>query len=136
MHAQFVPSPSPYAPAIGFSAAVRAGNFVLVAGTTAVNADGDVIGDGDPYAQAGECLRKIGVALAAAGAGLEDVVQTRMYLTDVAHWHPVGRAHGEVFSSTRPVATMVGVAALLDPRMLVEIEATAWLGEDRGSLSG
>lgn len=123
-----VPSASPYAGAIGFSAAVRAGDWVLIAGTTALGADGDIAGGASPYEQAREILRKIGAALEAAGASLEEVVQTRIYLTDAGAWEEVGRAHGEAFANVRPVATMVEVAALLDPRMLVEIEAVAWAG--------
>ena len=121
-----VPSSSPYAGPIGFSAAVRAGDWVLVAGTTAVADQGEV--KGGAYDQAREALRKIAAALGDAGASLDQVVQTRMYLTDVALWEEVGRAHGEAFGDVRPAATMVGVAALLDPRMLVEIEALAWTG--------
>lgn len=120
-----VPSPSPYAPTIGFSAAVRTGGWVIVAGTTAVGPDGDVVGGDDPHAQAVEVLRKITVALAGAGATPADVVQTRIYLTRAEHWEAVGRAHGEVFGAVAPAATMVVVAGLLDPRMLVEIEAVA-----------
>ena len=123
-----VPSPSLYAPSIGFSAAVRAGDWVVVAGTTALGADGEMVGGDDPYAQAAEALRKVVAALRAGGARAEDVVQTRMYLTDAADWEAVGRAHGEVFGEARPAATMV-VCALLDPRMKVEIEATAYVGE-------
>lgn len=124
-----VPSPSPYAAPIGFSAAVRAGGFVLVAGTTAANAQGEVVGGESAYEQAREALRKIEATLEEAGAALGQVVQTRIYLTDVSAWEEVGRAHGEVFGKVRPAATMVGVAALLDPRMLVEIEAVAFVGE-------
>lgn len=123
-----VPSPSPYAPAIGFSAAVRTGDWVFVAGTTALGGDGEVVGGDDPYAQAVEILRKITAALGAAGAGPEHVVLTRMFLADAALWEPVGRAHGEVFSAAVPAATMV-VTGFLDPRMLVEIEAVAHLGD-------
>ena len=119
-----VPSPSPYAPVIGFSAAVRAGDTVWVAGTTAVGSGGEVVGGDDPYAQAVEALRKIGAALEAAGARLEDVVQTRIFLTDADDWGAVGRAHGEAFAATRPAAAML-VTGLLDPRMRVEIEAVA-----------
>lgn len=124
-----VPSSSPYAGSIGFSAAVRAGDWVLTAGTTAVRGDGKVVGGESAYEQAREALRKIGAALEEAGATLDQVVQTRVYLTDVSLWEEVGRAHGEVFGEVRPAATMVGVVALLDPRMLVEIEAIAWTGE-------
>jgi enamine deaminase RidA (YjgF/YER057c/UK114 family) len=124
-----VASPSRYAPVIGFSAAVRAGDLVYVAGTTSVDVEGGVVGGGDPYAQAAEALRKIGAALARVGASLAHVVQTRMYLTRASDWEAVGRAHGEVFAASAPAATMVVVAGLLDPRMLVEIEAVAYLGD-------
>ena len=124
-----VPSPSPYAPSIGFSAAVRAGDWVVVAGTTALGTDGEIVGGDDPYAQAVEALRKVVMALRAGGARVEDVVQTRMYLVDPDDWEAVGRAHGEVFGDARPAATMVA-CRLLDPRMKVEIEATAWVGSD------
>ncbi len=123
-----MPSLSPYAASIGFSAAVRAGEWVLVAGTTALDGHGAVVGGDSAYGQAREVLGKVGAALGQAGASLEQVVQTRVYLTDVADWEEVGRAHGEVFGEVRPAASMVGVAALLDPRMLVEIEALAWVG--------
>ena len=122
-----VPSPSPYAPVIGFSAAVRAGDLVFVAGMTAVGQDGAIVGE-DAHAQAREALRKVGDALEAAGARLDQVVQTRMYLADAADWEAVGRAHGEVFGEARPAAAML-VTGLLDPRMLVEIEAVAHVGE-------
>lgn len=125
-HTINVTSPSPYAEPIGFSAAVRAGEWVVVAGTTAVTAAGEI--SGAAYEQAREALRKIAAALGEAGATLDQVVQTRMYLTDVSLWEEVGRAHGEAFGEVRPAATMVGVATLLDPRMLVEIEALAYLG--------
>ncbi len=122
-----VPSPSPYAPTIGFSAAVRAGDLVLVAGMTAVGADGEVVGGADAYAQTREALRKIERALADAGARLDQVVQTRLYITRAEDWEAVGRAHGEVLGEIRPAAAML-VTGLLDPRMLVEIEATAYVG--------
>jgi len=121
-----VPSPSPYAPVVGFSAAVRAGDLVFVAGITAVTADGAIVGE-DAYTQAREVLRKLGEALEAAGARLDQVVQTRMYLTDASDWEAVGRAHGEVFAEIRPAAAML-VTGLLDPRMRVEIEAVAHVG--------
>jgi enamine deaminase RidA (YjgF/YER057c/UK114 family) len=123
-----VPSPSPYAQRIGFSAAVRAGDRVLVAGTTAVDAQGAVVGGDDVAAQAREALRKIEVALQGAGATLAQVVLTRIHVTDLSRWEEVGLVHGEVFGDVRPVATMLGVAGLLDPRMLVEIEAEAYVG--------
>ena len=122
-----VPSPSPYAPVIGFSAAARAGDLVFVAGMTAVTGDGAIVGD-DAYTQAREALRKVGEALEAAGARLDQVVQTRMYLADAADWEAVGRAHGEVFAEVRPAAAML-VTGLLDPRMRVEIEAVAHVGD-------
>ncbi len=122
-----VPSPSPYAPTIGFSAAVRAGDLVLVAGMTAVGADGEVVGGADAYAQTREALRKIERALAEAGARLDQLVQTRLYITRAEDWEAVGRAHGEVLGEIRPAAAML-VTGLLDPRMLVEIEATAYVG--------
>ena len=124
MSSQRLPSPSPYAPAIGFSAAVRAGAVVAVAGTTAVAASGAIAGEGDPYLQAREALRKIRDALRDAGASLDDVIQTRIHLARAADWSEVGRAHGEAFEAAPPASTMV-VAGLLDPRMLVEIEALA-----------
>jgi enamine deaminase RidA (YjgF/YER057c/UK114 family) len=124
---QRVPSPSPYAPVIGFSAAIRAGDLVFVSGITAITPDGGMAGE-DAYTQAREVLRKVGEALEAAGARLDQVVQTRMYLTDAADVEAVGRAHGEVFGEGRPAATMV-VTGLIDPRMRVEIEAVAHVGD-------
>lgn len=123
-----VASSSGYAPVIGFSSAVRAGDLVFVAGTTAVDASGGVVGGADPYAQTQEALRKIGAVLVEAGTDLSHVVQTRMYLIRAEHWEQVGRAHGEVFAAGPPAATMVVVAGLLDPRMLVEIEVVAAVG--------
>ena len=123
-----VASPSRYAPIIGFSSAVRAGDLVFVAGTTAVDSSGAVVGGDDPYEQTREILRKISTTLSAAGTDMSRVVQTRMYLTRAEHWEDVGRAHGEVFADHRPAATMVVVAGLLDPGMLIEIEAVASLG--------
>jgi enamine deaminase RidA (YjgF/YER057c/UK114 family) len=123
-----VPSPSRHTPLIAFGAAVRVGDGVLVPGTTAVDAQGEVVGGDDAAAQAREALRKIEVALQAAGATLADVVLTRIHLTDLSRWEEVGRVHGEVFGDVRPIATMLGSAGLLDPRMLVEIEAEAYVG--------
>ncbi|ORA38784.1 hypothetical protein BST13_05315 [Mycobacterium aquaticum] len=124
-----LPSGSRFAPTIGFSAAVRAGQVIHVSGTTAVDASGQIVGDGDAYAQAREALWKIDAALREMGCQPRDVVQTRMYLTRVEDWEAVGRAHGEVFEDHRPAATMIVVAALLDPRMLVEVEAVAYRPE-------
>jgi enamine deaminase RidA (YjgF/YER057c/UK114 family) len=120
-----VRSSSPYAAAIGFSAAVRAGDHVHVAGMTAAGPDGALVGGDDAYLQAREALRKVREALEAAGAGIEHVVQTRMYLTRAEDWEAVGRAHGELFGDVRPAAAML-VTGLLDPRMRVEIEAVAY----------
>ena len=122
---RMVASGSPYEPVIGFSRAVRVGDRVLVAGTAPVSPDGSC--DPDPEAQAARCLEIILGALAEAGAGPEHVVRTRMYLLDPADWEAVGRAHGAVFADVRPASTMVVVAALLDPRWRVEIEAEALL---------
>lgn len=122
-----IASPSRYAPVIGFSSAVQAGGLVFVSGTTAVDGAGAVVGGDDPYAQTREVLRKIGAVLTEAGSDLSKVVQTRMYLGRQQDWEHVGRAHGEVFADHRPAATMV-VVDLLDPGMLVEIEAVAVLG--------
>jgi enamine deaminase RidA (YjgF/YER057c/UK114 family) len=120
-----VASGSPYEPVIGFSRAVRVGDRVLVSGTAPIWPDGSC--DPDPEAQAARCFEIILTALAEAGAGPEHVVRTRMYLLDAADWEAVGRAHGAVFAEVRPVSTMVVVAALLDPRWRVEIEAEALL---------
>ncbi|MBC8082952.1 MAG: RidA family protein, partial [Hymenobacter sp.] len=111
-------------PIVGYSRAVRVGKVVEVAGTTAQDGDA-VTGGADAYAQTKRALEKIGAALVAAGASFTDVVRTRLFVTDIGQWEAVGRAHGEVFGTIRPATTMVEVRALIDPRMLVEIEATA-----------
>ena len=108
---------------MGYSRAVRVGNVVEVAGTTAQ--DGDAVTGADAYTQTKRVLEKIGAALAAAGSSFADVVRTRIFVTDIAQWEAVGRAHGEVFGTIRPATSMVEVKALIDPRLLVEIEATA-----------
>jgi enamine deaminase RidA (YjgF/YER057c/UK114 family) len=112
-------------PLMGYSRAVRSGGLVEVSGTTAAAADGSVLHPGDAYAQTAEILRRIGAALEQAGASLQDVVRTRVFVTDISRWEEVARAHGEVFGAVRPANSLVQVAALIDPAMLVEIEATA-----------
>ena len=119
---------SPYEELVGFSRAVRVGNVVYVSGTVATTSDGSVAGAGDAYAQAKQALANIEAALAAAGASLADVVRTRMYLVDVADWEAVARAHREAFGAVRPASTMLEAGRLLDPAMLVEIEAEAVVG--------
>ena len=116
--------PSPYEGKYGFSRVAVVGGFVLVGGTTSVNADGVVLG-ATPYDQTIEILRKVEHELGRVGASLRDVVQTRMYVTDISRSEEVGRAHGDVFGDIRPLMTMVGIEGLVDPRMLVEVETVA-----------
>ena len=113
--------------AVGYSRVVRAGPIVEVAGCTAVDAEGNIVGGASVYDQARQALANVVDALAKVGARPEHVTRTRLFITDISRWEELGRAHGEVFGDIRPVTAMYGITALLDPRMLVEIEATAYL---------
>ncbi len=133
MKRQTFSSGSPWEPLVGYSRAVRVGPFVHVAGTTASDAEGRVVSAGDAYAQMKFALAKIERALRETGAEMRHVVRTRTFVTDISRWEEIGRAHGEVFREIRPASTMVEVRALIDPRMLVEVEVDAIVDEEVGS---
>lgn len=112
---------------VGYSRAIRVGSRVYISGTTATDEAGQVVAEGDPYGQAAQCIRNLEAALQQVDASLEHIVRIRMFVTDISQWREIGRAHSEAFDAIRPCATMVQVTALIDPRLLIEIEADAEL---------
>ena len=128
MKREMFSSGTPWEPIVGYSRAVKIGNQIWVSGTTATDAAGNIVGKGDAAAQTRQIIANIASALAAAGAGLSDVVRTRIFVTDMNQWEAIGRAHGDAFRDIRPAATMVEVRRLIDPDLLVEIEVEAILG--------
>lgn len=124
---QQISTGTPWEPIVGYSRAVRVGSHIAVSGTTATDSSGAVVGDGDPYTQTRQALRNVEEALRALGAGMHHVVRTRMFVRDIAQWEEIARAHGEIFGEIRPATSLVEVSRLIDPRMLIEIEADAIL---------